>query len=296
MVYFGTPNSNQLFLMELNYISYFNEFEREYKVLNNTSKDVLTVSLEIIHYIEKKLKEIYNWLQNHIFKTLQEEIHFFKELKPRLVSKLIYYKAILKLETTLPQTKMDKKKQYEKLLMGIHYHAISNQDLYEYYRSRSSDKDEDHFVRHSFKDIIKYDCCLINFDSKLSTSHDYNVATIMANDLFAIHLENKLDELNGKYLPKNLPIDNKFNWTGSKVDMTELVYAFQATGCINNGNFDLKELAIFLGTMLNVEIDSNLYGNYSDIKSRKVSKTRFINTMSEKLIEKMDNDDSKKKH
>lgn len=44
--------------MNLNYINYFNEFEREYEVLKNTSDDVLTVSLEIIHYIEKKLKEI----------------------------------------------------------------------------------------------------------------------------------------------------------------------------------------------------------------------------------------------
>lgn len=117
------------------------------------------------------------------------------------------------------------------------------------------------------------------------------MATIVANDMFTTHLENKLDELNGK----NNSLEFKFNWTGSKVDMTELVYAFQATGCINNGNVDLKELAIFLGTMFNIEIDSNLYGNYSDIKSRKVSKTRFINSMSDKLIEKMDNEDSKKK-
>jgi hypothetical protein len=213
-----------------------------------------------------------------------------------LVSKLIYYKSILKLVSTAPQTKKDKRKQYEKLLTEIHRYALQNREFYEYYRSRSSHKDEDHFVRQSYKDIIKYDCYLINYDSKLSTSHDYNVAIIMANDLFVIHLENKLDELDGKGVSKNVSIERKFNWTGSKVDMTELVYAFQATGCINNGNFDLKELAIFLGTMLNVEIDSNLYGNYSDIKSRKVSKTRFINTMSEKLIEKMDNEDSKKKN
>ena len=49
--------------MDLNYINYFNEFEREYEVLKNASDDVLTVSLEIIHYIEKKLKEIYKWLK-----------------------------------------------------------------------------------------------------------------------------------------------------------------------------------------------------------------------------------------
>jgi hypothetical protein len=282
--------------MEVNYISYFNEFEREYEVIKNAAADVLTVSLEIMLYIEKKLKEIYKWLKKHIFLSVQEEIYFFKELKPRMVSKLLFYKEILKLEASLPPSKKNKKKHYEELLTTIHQYVKANKEFYEYYRSRSSHKDEDHFVRQSYKDIIKYDCYLINYDSKLSTSHDYNVAIIMANDLFVIHLENKLDELNGKSKSNSTQINRKFNWTGTKVDMTELVYAFQATGCINNGNFDLKELAVFLGTMLNVEIDSNLYGNYSDIKSRKVSKTRFINTMSDKLIEKMDNEDSKKKN
>ena len=42
--------------MEVNYINYFNEFEKEYEVLKNTSDDVLSISLEIIHYIEKKLQ------------------------------------------------------------------------------------------------------------------------------------------------------------------------------------------------------------------------------------------------
>lgn len=281
--------------MDLNYINYFNEFEREYEVLKNASDDVLTVSLEIIHYIEKKLKEIYKWLKKYVFLSIQEEIYFFKELKPRMVSKLLFYKELLKLEASLPPSKKKKRKHYEELLTAIHQYVITNKEFYEYYRSRTSFRDEELFVRHCYKDIIKYDCCLINFDSKLSTSHDFNVATIIANDMFTSYLENKLDELNGKCKFNITQIDHKFNWTGTKVDLTEIVYGFQATGSINNGNFDLKEFAIFLGTMFNMEIDSNLYGNYSDIKSRKVSKTRFINTMSDKLKEKMDNEDSKKK-
>ena len=281
--------------MEVNYINYFNEFEKEYEVLKNASDDVLTVSLKILHYIEVKLKEIHKWLKKYVFLSIQEEIYFFKELKPRMVSKLLFYKELLKLEASLPPSKKKKRKHYEELLTTIHQYVVTNKDFYEYYRSRTSFRDEDLFVRHCYKDIIRYDCCLINFDSKLSTSHDFNVAIIIANDMFTSYLENKLDELNGKCKFNNSQLERKFNWTGTKVDMTELVYAFQATGCINNGNFDLKELAVFLGTMFNVEIDSNLYGNYSDIKSRKVLKTRFISTMSDKLIEKMNNEDSKKK-
>lgn len=280
--------------MEGHYIPYFNELEREFELLKNTSKDILTLSYEIIQFIEKKLKEIHQWLKKYVFLTMQDEIYFFKELKPKLVSKLIYYKAILKLESTAPQTKKDKKKKYEKLLTEIHQYALHHREFYEYYRSRSTHKDEDHFVRRSYKDIILYDCCLINFDSKLCTSHDYNLATIMANDLFVLYLEKELDKLEGKNTPLHSTPANSYTWTGSKVDLTEMVYGLQAMGCINNGNVDLKELAVFLGSMFHIEIDSNLYSNYSDIKARKVSKTRFINSMSEKLLEKMEQEDSKK--
>lgn len=281
--------------MELNYVNYFNEFEKEFERLKNASEDVLTISIEIIQYIENKLKEIYKWLKKHIFETPQEEIYFFKELKPRMVSKLLFYKELLKLEASLPPNKKNKRKHYEDLLTKINRYAVSNREFYEYYRSRTSFKDEDLFVRRSYKNIFLYDCYLINYDSKLSTSHDFNVAIIISNDMLSSHLENKIDELYSKTTSNKPPMDHKFNWTGTKVDMTEVVYACQATGCINNGNFDLKEFAVFLGTMLNMEIDANLYGNYSDIKSRKIPKTRFLNMMSDKLIEKIDIEDSKKK-
>jgi hypothetical protein len=99
-----------LYFIELNYISYFEEFEKKHESLRNTSDDLLVIAIEIIQYIEKKLKEIYLWLKTHVFNTLQEEIYFFKELKPRMVSKLLFYKELLKLETSLPPSKKNKKK------------------------------------------------------------------------------------------------------------------------------------------------------------------------------------------
>ena len=98
-----------MYFIEVNYSNYFNEFEREYEVLKNASDDVLTVSLYILHYIEMKLKKIYKCLKKHIFLSVQEEIYFFKELKPRMVSKLLFYKELLKLEASLPPSKKNKR-------------------------------------------------------------------------------------------------------------------------------------------------------------------------------------------
>ena len=268
--------------MEVNYINYFNEFEREYEVLKNTSEDVLTVSLEIIHYIEKKLKEIFKWLKKHVFKTLQEEIYFFKELKPRMVSKLLYYKELLNLESSLPPSKKNKRKHYDELLSKIHQYVLSNKEFYQYYRSRTTVKDEDFFVRRSYKDIVRDDCCLINFDSKLCTSHDFNVATIIANDMFTSHLEYKLDELDGNFTTKYNPTNNKIIWTGTKIEMAEMIYGLYYKKVLNGGRADIKEIARTLCIAFNIEMDDKtLYRYLQDIKKRYPINAIFLQSLSD---------------
>lgn len=268
--------------MEVNYINYFNEFEREYEVLKNTSNDILATSLEIIHYIEKKLKEIYKWLKKYVFQTPQDEIYFFKELKPRMVSKLLYYKELLKLETSLPPSKKNKRKHYEHLLTRIHQYGVNNREFYEYYRSRTSVRDEDLFVRRSYKDIVRDDCCLINYDSKLSTSHDFNVATIIANDMFTSHLESKLDELDGNITTKYNPTNNKITWTGTKIEMAEMIYGLYYKKMLNNGNIDIKEIARVFSIAFNIDLDEKtLYRCLQDIKKRYPINAIFLQNLSD---------------
>ncbi|WP_367769096.1 RteC domain-containing protein [Flavobacterium sp. WC2421] len=268
--------------MELNYISYFTEFEKEYESLRNTSDDILVIAIEIIQYIENKLKEIFKWLKKHVFKTLQEEIYFFKELKPRMVSKLLFYKELLKVETSLPPNKKHKRKHYEESLTRIHKYVVNNKDFYGYYRSRTSVRDEDLFVRRSYKDIFKYDCYLINYDSKLSTSHDFNVATIIANDMLSGHLENKLDELNGNIKTKYNPTNNKITWTGTKVEFAEMIYGLYYKKMLNGGNIDIKEIARGFSNAFNIDLDEKaLYRCLQDIKKRYPLNAIFLQNLSD---------------
>ena len=241
----------------------------------------MTVSLQIIKYIEKKLKEIFRWLKKHVFKTPQDEIYFFKELKPRMVSKLLYYKELLKLETSLPPSKNDKRRHYEELLTRIHQYVVCNREFYEYYRSRTTVKDEDFFVRRSYKDIVRDDCCLINFDSKLCTSHDFNVATIIANDMFTSHLENKLDELDGNFTTKYNPTNNKIIWTGTKIELAELIYGLYYKKMLNGGNIDIKEIARGFSIAFNIDLDEKaLYRCLQDIKKRYPINALFLQDLS----------------
>ncbi len=56
----------------------------------------------IIHLIVECLSQVKEYVLKRGFKTPSEEIHFFKCQKPIIVSKLIYYNAIYKIETRKP--------------------------------------------------------------------------------------------------------------------------------------------------------------------------------------------------
>jgi len=268
--------------------NYFYEFEFEYEALKRTTTDVLDLSFKMIEFIQEKLKEIGKWLKKHLFTSVREEIQFFKELKTKIVSKLIFQQTILKIETKLPPTKKKKKKHYEKELGNIYEYGMNNKEFYEYYRSKGSYKDEEYFVRKQYKNLWD-NCSLINFDSKLCTSHDFIYATFIANEMLEGYLEKKLEEINGKCSLSNPAISN-LNWTATKVDLIELVYALQLSGAVNGGNIDIKELAICFGKMLNIDIEDNLYRAYLDIKSRKTIQTKFLNTIKENLNRKLNED------
>ncbi len=167
---------------------------------------------------------------------------------------------------------------------------MNNKEFYEYYRSKGSFKDEEYFVRKQYKKLWD-NCSHINSDSKLCTSHDFIFSTFIANEILEGYLEKKLEELNGKCSLSNPAAGSNLNWSASKVDLVELIYALQLSGAINGGNIEIKELAICFGKMLNMDIEDNLYRAYLDIKSRKTIQTKFLNTITENLNRKMNEDE-----
>lgn len=268
-------------------IAFYNEFEVEYQAIKQTISDTITLANKVIPFLEKRIKELHKWLKNHIFETQEEEIYFFKELKPKLASKLIYYKTILKIESNAPATKKLKKKFYEKALFKIYQYSKNNKEFYEYYRSRASFKDQEYFLRNYENYISLDDCYLMNYDSTLCTSHDYKVAIIMSNDLLSTYLENKIEVLEKSCKVKYPSPINHLNWTGSKVDLVELIYALHQQKLFNGGNTDIKEIAFVIGKTFNIDIEDNIYRSYLDIKNRKSNRTKFLSSLSETLNEKI---------
>lgn len=91
------------------------------------------------------------------------------------------------------------------------------------------------------------------------------------------------------------PPTSSFRWTGSLVELIEVIYALDELGCINDGQNNIKELAAFFGSQLGLEIkDRHCYDAYLDMKRRKnESRTYFLDKMRERLNLRMQRDDAK---
>lgn len=91
--------------------------------------------------------------------------------------------------------------------------------------------------------------------------------------------------------------NHELRWTGSVVEMVEMIYGFDELRCINNGEFGIKEMLTRFGKVFGMNLnDTQCYNTYKDMKRRKNdSRTYFFDKLSEKLNDRMDRDDERER-
>ncbi|MGV0926702.1 RteC domain-containing protein [Empedobacter sp. ULE_I145] len=242
-----------------------------------------------IGLVLQKLEEIKKYIKKNGFKDDEEEILFFKQLKPQLVSKLIYFNSIYKIETKRPRGGDKTIKKYLNVeLSKIKRYFDANLEFYKYYRTNSTHLDNKFFLRGKHDIKLSLDTYYFEADHNFTTSHDYKVAKIIANDLIQVYLEDQLSNNNQRKLFETTPL----NWTGSKTSLIELIYSLHSQGSIDNGNADIKIIAKTFENMFNIDL-GDFYHSYLELKGRKINRTKFLDSLRGALIKRMDEQDEK---
>jgi len=253
----------------------------------------IVLSEECVKLVLKSLSEMRNFVITRKFKDEQEEILFFKELKPQILSKLIYHNSVLKIETKKPNGgEKIIRKYYENQLAKLKIYFENNLDFYKYYRTGSSYLDQYYFVRGKYDIKLNLDTYFFESDHSFNTSYDYKAAKIIANDQLQVYLENELAELYKKYTDNNSQrIHNSvLKWTAPKVSMIELMYALHSEGVLNNGTADLKDIAECFEKIFSVDL-GQYRRTFLEIRVRKSDRTKFIDKLRKTLNDRMDNAD-----
>jgi len=235
--------------------------------------------------------QLKSFVLNYSFSDLNEEIHFFKEIKPRFMSEFLYNKKVFQILISKPIGNYDVLlNYYENYLKQITWFFNTHQEFYQYYRLNSTYNDAIFFVRQKDELFFLTDASVNNFEPAFSSSHDFLVARIMSNDKLEEFLKAEIAAISAKNEIPHVDISQNLNleWTDSKSDLIELIYALIAKGSINKGNCDIRQLAHFFELTFNVKLQ-DIYRTFQDIKIRSVQ-TKFIDSLKASFLKKIDED------
>ena len=255
----------------------------------------IEVVLDVVEFLQRSLEDMRTYIVNHPFSNKEEEIYFFKHIKPEVLSRLLYFTEIYNTEMRKPHGSIEVlKKYYNDRLDELTSYFESNLDFYQYYRSKATHLDSHYFVRGHIDFKLCPNCVPYDRDPEFSTCYDHKAAQILANDMLCIYLNKKLHGVDKQVIiakSRSFLPEHPFQWTATKIAAVELGYAIYAAGILNNGQADIKEIMTFMEASFQIDL-GDYYRTYITMKDRKKDRTSFLNSLIKSLLKKMDEDDN----
>lgn len=255
----------------------------------------IEVVLDVVEFLQRSLEDMRTYIVNHPFSNKEEEIYFFKHIKPEVLSRLLYFTEIYNTEMRKPHGSIEVlKKYYNDRLDELTSYFESNLDFYQYYRSKATHLDNHYFVRGHIDFKLCPNCVPYDRDPEFSTCYDHKAAQILANDMLCIYLNKKLHGVDKQVIiakSRSFLPEHPFRWTATKIAAVELGYAIYAAGVLNNGQTDIKEIMTFMEASFQIDL-GDYYRTYITMKDRKKDRTSFLNCLIKSLLKKMDEDDN----
>lgn len=233
-----------------------------------------------------------NVLQNG-FPDEMEEIDFFKNIKPLVLGKLIYYNKVFRIETNCPVDVGELHKSYfEKLLKSLksdYTDNICNEDFYRYYRAGRKDKDHIYFRLGQVNYHDGLHCGVFEIDLSFSTYYDSKIAYIIANELLYTYILDKINSNTSEFSIINGDANKDISWTNSQNALIELIYALYASSSVSHGKIGIRKLALIFEIVFQTPLN-DVHHSFHRMKTRAGSRTAFLDQLKISLEEYMDKD------
>ena len=266
---------------------------KEDKILSQ-SKRLIDEAYEMTLYLQDLLGSVKKYLTEEGFKNDEEEIHFFRSIKPQILGKLIYYNKIYRIETTCP---VSNGKMYYSYFSGQlanlkreYIEHLCSSDFYRYYRSGRTDRDDTYFKRGNINYHDGLNSIVFEIDPEFSTFFDYKTARIISNELLYTYLLTKINPDENPDVILQKPESSKdIFWTDSKNAIIELIYALYASGVISHGKIGIRKISLMFQILFRIPL-GDLHHAFHRMKTRSGSRTSFLDQLKFSLEEYMDKD------
>lgn len=267
--------------------------------INNKQQKVSTEACNLIDeasmmitYLQEELSSARTFVYENGFKNDMEEIAFFRNIKPEILGKLIYYNKVYRIEISCPATEGKIYQAHfmahtEELKQEYKEH-ICGSDFYRYYRSGRKDKDNFYYQRGNINYHEGLNSFVFEIDPKFSTYYDYKVARIVANDLLYSYLINKisLDESSDTVFQNSDAIKDLL-WTDSKNALIELIYALHVSKSVSHGEVGIRKLSLVIQILFKIPLN-DIHHAFHRMKDRTGSRTVYLDYLKQCLDDYMD--------
>lgn len=240
--------------------------------------DVTAKTSKCLVSVRSIINQLKDFVYRYEFTSKEEEVRFFKEIKPVFISQYYYYDKIFSIKMDEPFCGSDSLRAYYFTeLDSLQQFVKVNMEFYKYCLSNSTYFDEKYFTR-SENSLNGPDV-----DTKFSTGYDNILSKIIACQMVKEYLNGLIQKIDSQSQGQQ----SSLNWTGTKSALIELIYALQSVDAVNHGKADIKQIAGSFENLFNVSL-GNYYRQFQEIRLRKGGKTNFLDDMKEKLIQRLD--------
>lgn len=259
------------------------EMNKKLKRIMSKEMTVMKKSLEASLVYEDAFLRLKKFIIAYTFRNENEEIKFFKEIKPRLFYRMIYHRKVYNIEMNRPCGLESQRAYLIEEIEAVNRYNYKRSDFVRYYRSELTHLDALYYLRNRTESALYLESFHFERDPLFSTNCDYKVARIMANEFLITYLTEQLESIDHERENHTLP-NEKITWMDSKTDLTELIYLLDSKGCF--GELPLTRLANYLCLVFNVHLDPNLSRTFYEMKNRN-NPTPWIDRAKTALLERM---------
>ena len=254
--------------------------------IESSDSNILKKSLAASQILAKAVDRLKAFTLSYQFNSEGEEINFFKDIKPKICYRLIYYRKLYNIEMNRPVAGSSNQKRYLNAeLESINKYTNKRLDFVRYYRSGSTHLDSLYFVRGNMDNEQYLETFYYELDSKFSTNCDFIVTKILANDMLLAYLKQELERLdeNSQQSYNGFPAF-RLTWQGTKTELMEQLYSWDSDNTF--GDVPLTQLSDYIQNVFNIRLDKNLSRAFSDMKIRNVP-SPFLDKLKDALLKRM---------
>lgn len=278
--------------MNISLPNVISEITRKEDKLSSEAPRLIDEAYQMTLFLQELLTSVKEDILNGCLKDDKEEINFFRNIKPYILGKLIFYNKVFRVETGCPvhNGKMYHtyfSNQLQELKMEYSEH-ICNSDFYRYYRSGRIDRDNIYFRLGNINYHDGLNSFVFEIDPHFSTYYDYKIARIIANDLLYTYLTTKISpDKAPDTLLQNGTTNKDIFWTDSKNALVELIYALHAVRAISHGKLGIRKISMVFQILFRTPL-GDLHHAFHRMKDRVGSRTSFLDELKNSLEEYMD--------